>query len=246
MSPTAANPPTADWQARLDRFARQRPDAPLMAPYLAYLLLLTLQYALPYEWRPLAAAVRGVGALLVVWAFRRHLPPLGKLHLGWAVLFGVIAAALWVGGQKAFNELGLPIGLPPLFAAQPEIVNPHHELATAWQFWLEVVSKIAVAVIAVPVVEELFWRGFLLRALINWSEPEKVPLGAFTWFSFVGTALLSTLQHPYNWTISIFCWLLFNGLFYWKKSLLFLMIVHGVTNLALYIHVVYAGDWAFW
>jgi hypothetical protein len=105
----------------------------------------------------------------------------------------------------------------------------------------------------VPVVEEVFWRGFLLRALIYWDRFEKVPLGTFTWVSFLGTSLLSTLEHPDNWGVSILCWFLYNGLMYWKKSILCLIITHGVTNLVLYLYVLYAAihagqtqAWLFW
>ena len=38
----------------------------------------------------------------------------------------------------------------------------------------------------------------------------------------------------------------FNALFYWKRSILFLVLVHGITNLALYVYVVYTNDWMFW
>ena len=38
-------------------------------------------------------------------------------------------------------------------------------------------------VIVVPLVEEIFWRGFLLRYLIN-EKFTEVPIGAFSWFSF--------------------------------------------------------------
>jgi CAAX prenyl protease-like protein len=95
-------------------------------------------------------------------------------------------------------------------------------------------------------VEELFWRGFILRAFVSWDRFDEVPWGKFTWLAFIGSSLLSTLQHPANWGVSIACWMLFNALFYWKKSLLCLMITHAVTNLALYIYVVRAGDWQFW
>jgi hypothetical protein len=40
--------------------------------------------------------------------------------------------------------------------------------------------------------------------------------------------------------------MLFNGLFYWKRSLLFLMLVHGITNLVLLVYVVGYRDWIFW
>ena len=107
-------------------------------------------------------------------------------------------------------------------------------------------SSITRAVMIVPVVEELFWRGFILRAFVNWDRFDQVPLGRFTWMAFLGSSLLSVVQHPGNWGVSMVCWMLFNGLFYWRKSLLCLMITHGVTNLALYWYVVRTGDWQFW
>jgi CAAX prenyl protease-like protein len=108
-------------------------------------------------------------------------------------------------------------------------------------FWANSLTRIAVAITAVPVVEEIFWRAFLLRALIDWNNFEKLPLGAFTWMSFLGTALLSTVQHPDTWVVSIFCWFAFNGLMYWTRSLLCLVICHGVTNLVLYAWVLFVG-----
>ena len=136
----------------------------------------------------------------------------------------------------------------PLFPGTPDDpteLSPFAGLSAAVA-WLNVVTKIGVAVTTVAVVEELFWRGFLLRALISWAEFEKEPLGAFTWFSFIGTSLISTIQHPDTWAVSIPCWLFFNAVMVWKKSLLMMMITHGLTNLFLYIYVIYAGDWALW
>ena len=103
-----------------------------------------------------------------------------------------------------------------------------------------------VACTAVPVVEELFWRAFLLRALIDWQNFERIPLGTFTWLSFLGTAAISTLQHPDNWGVSVLCWMAFNAVFYWTRSILCLVLLHGFTNLALYLMVLRVGDWAFW
>jgi CAAX prenyl protease-like protein len=115
------------------------------------------------------------------------------------------------------------------------------------------VTRILVASTTVAVVEEVFWRGFLLRALIDWSNFEKIPLGTFAWRSFLLTALLSTLEHPDNWAISIPCWFAFNALMYWKKSVLFLVLIHGFTNLFLYIWVILnavrwedPSAWMFW
>lgn len=233
---------------RLDAWFRERPDMALMAPYLAYLLLLALQSIEPFDTqaRWLSHVLRGVGSLAVFWLVRRHLPPWGKPHLLLAIAAGAACAVLWAGGQHVFNRLGVPMHIPlPLFTAG-EISDPTTIWTNATEFWVTAVLKVAVACTAVPIVEELFWRAFLLRALIRWDDFERVPLGTFRWRSFLGTSLLSTLQHPSNWLISIFCWFAFNGLFYWKKSILFLVLVHAFTNLFLYVYVLAARDWQFW
>jgi CAAX prenyl protease-like protein len=231
--------------ARLDRLGRTRPDVVLMAPYMVYLVLLGLVAVLPPRWEWTAITVRGVGSLGVVWLLRKHLPPWGKPYWIIAIAAGFFAAWLWYGGQYLVEEVGLG-GRLPVYPGSHVIQDPRDVLGAGRLFWATVVLRIAVACTAVPVVEELFWRAFLLRALINWHEFERIPLGQFTWFSFVGTALLSTLQHPDNWAVSILCWLLFNAIFCWTRSILCLVILHALTNLMLYLYVVRVDDWAFW
>ena len=238
---------TTGWQARIDSFLAHRPDVALMAPMMVYLALLGVRDLLPPEHGVWAALLRGVGGLLAVWVVRRHLPPWGAPHWRIAIPAGILVAIGWVVGQHFFNSLGVPVRLPlPLFGEAGPPVDPRDVLGSEKLYWWSVVTRIAVAVITVPIVEEIFWRAFLLRALVSWADFERVPLGRFTWFSFLGTSLLSTVQHPDNWLVSIFCWMAFNALFYWRPSVLFLVIVHGVTNLALYVYVVEAGDWMFW
>jgi len=224
-----------------------------MFVYLGLLALRDTSF-LTYEYRWAASLIRGVGGLWVVWLFRRHLPPWGKAHVLLAAVMGVLIATGWYYGQYFFNWLGLPHRMPlPIFSGDFELVDPRDSLGTGGLFWSTVVTRIVVASTTVAVVEELFWRAFLLRAFIDWSEFEKKPLGMFTWKSFLLTSLLSTLEHPDNWAVSIPCWFAFNALMYWKKSILFLVFVHGFTNLFLYIwvlvEVLHRGNeqaWMFW
>lgn len=235
--------------------AEDRPDVALIAPMLVYLALLALRDTLlPYEYRWLASLIRGAGGLAVVWMLRRHMPPWGKPHVLLAAVAGVLIAAGWYYGQYFLNWLGVPHRIPiPLFPGEFELVDPRDKLGTGGLFWTTVAARILVASTTVAVVEEVFWRAFLLRALIDWAEFEKVPLGTFAWRSLVLTSLLSTLEHPDNWAISIPCWLAFNALMYWKKSVLFLVFVHGFTNLFLYVWVLLNAvcwhdrtAWMFW
>lgn len=239
----------------LDRFAADRPDFVLIAPMLVYLALLALRDTLlPYEYRWLANLIRGAGGLGVVWLLRRHLPPWGKAHFVLALIAGILIAAGWYYGQYLFDYLGVPHRSPlPLFPGEAGLTDPRDKLGAGGLFWSTVVTRIVVASTTVAVVEELFWRAFLLRALIDWGKFETIPLGTFAWRSFLLTSLLSTLEHPDNWAVSIPCWFAFNALMYWKKSILFLVLVHGFTNLFLYIWVilntVHWGNqsaWMFW
>jgi uncharacterized protein len=233
----------------ITRLADKRPDIILVAPFMVYLLLLGLNDLVPESYMPVPIIIRGIGGIVVFWLLRRHMPSLGRAYWGTALIAGVLVAAGWVGGQYLFNQI--QIGSFNfgdrlfLFPGTIDASDPRADIG-AFSWYAQATTRITVACITVPLVEEIFWRGFMLRALIDWDRFDKIPLGTFTWFSFVGTALLSTLQHPDNWAISIFCWFAYNGLFYWRKSLLFLMITHGVTNLALYIYVIAAEDWLFW
>lgn len=243
---------------------RAEPRVPLMGPYMAYLLLMMFVTGLPEGagYQHLGIVLHIGGATWATWLLRHHWPALGQSHFGLALIVGILGAWLWVAGQHGLSgvEIGgyalgdrLSLGLdaPFLRLVPIEVVDVSHRFATPWAFWTHVILKITRAITIVPIVEELFWRGFILRAFVNWNHFESVPIGRLTWFAFLGSSLLSVLQHPGNWGVSILCWMLFNALFYWKKSLRCLMITHGVTNLALYGYVVWThlnghGDWQFW
>ena len=234
-----------DLQAAIDRIGAARPDVVLMAPFMAYLLLLGLTHALPATWQPATIAFRGAGALVVAWLLRRHLPPWGKPHWLIAIVGGTLAAWGWVAGQVFFDDLGLP-GRLPLYPGDKVAVDPRDALGAGNLFWGTWWLRMTVACTAVPVVEEIFWRAFMLRILIDWQNFERVPLGQFTWISFLGTSLLSTFQHPDNWAVSVLCWMAFNAVFYWTRSILCLVLLHGITNLILYLIVLRVGDWSHW
>ncbi len=235
------------WLASL---VKAEPRAPLVAPYMAYLLLLAAGDLFPVNLSWLAMSLHMGLVAWVICLFRRHYPTLGRAHWPIAVVGGLLAAWGWVAGQHFLSGkivAGYDLGGRLLFyPGEASPYDPHTDFGDGAAFWVHVVLKITRACTVVPVVEELFWRGFILHAFVNWHRPEEVPWGRFSWLAMVGSALLSTMQHPDNWGVSIGCWLLFNALFYWTKSLRCLMIMHGVTNLALYVYVVRSGDWQFW
>lgn len=226
------------------------PRAPLIIPYMAYLVLLAFMDWFPTKLLPVAIGFHIVAGLWAALLFRHYWPPLGRPHVFIAIVSGVAAAALWVKGQHLLN--GIHVGDYRLgsrlffYPGHAKPYNPHVDFGDGTLFWVYAILKITRACTVVAIVEELFWRGFILKAFVNWHRPENVPLGTFTWRAMIGSALLSTIQHPDAWGVSIACWLFFNSLFFWKRSLLMLMITHAVTNLVLYVYVLREGDWQFW
>lgn len=101
-------------------------------------------------------------------------------------------------------------------------------------------------VIVVPLVEEIFWRGFLLRYLIR-EKFETVPFGTFSWLSFSIVTVAFALSHqPADWPAGIFAGALYNLVAYRTRSLGSCVFTHALTNLALGLWIVSTRQWGFW
>ena len=106
------------------------------------------------------------------------------------------------------------------------------------------VIRIFGASVVVPIMEELFWRSFLIRYLIN-SKFESIPLGTFSLFSFVATVVLFGLEHDL-WLAGMMAGMAYTGLLYYTKRLWPCILAHAVTNFALGVHVLLTGEWRWW
>jgi len=101
-------------------------------------------------------------------------------------------------------------------------------------------------VVVVPLVEEIFWRGFLLRYLIA-ERFEEVPFGKFSWLSFLVVSLAFCFSHSApDWGAALITGMLYNCVAYRTKSLTSCIIAHAVTNLLLGIWIMKTGQWGFW
>lgn len=100
------------------------------------------------------------------------------------------------------------------------------------------------AVLVVPLMEELFWRSFLLRYIVL-KDFEKVPLGTFTWPSCLITVLLFGLEHDFIFA-GMMAGAAYNLILYRTRSLSQCVLAHAVTNLALAGYVLTTQNWQFW
>ena len=150
-----------------------------------------------------------------------------------AVCAGLLVLATWIFLEDFLPKAGNPTGFNPAeFSLGP--VSEKTVLAI----------RILGAALVVPFMEELFWRSFLMRYLVN-SNFQAVRLGTFTWFSFMAVTLLFGLEH-YRIIQGIVAGAVFGLLVIKQKNLGGAIISHAVTNLGLGIYVLTTGSWHLW
>ncbi len=105
--------------------------------------------------------------------------------------------------------------------------------------------RTARAALLVPVLEELFWRGWLPRWLQD-NRFWRVPLGTYSAFAFWGTALLFAAEHGPFWEVGLLCGVIYNWWMRRTGSLGDLILTHAVTNFALSAFTIATQRWVFW
>ncbi len=96
----------------------------------------------------------------------------------------------------------------------------------------------------VPLLEELFWRSFLLRYATD-ARFKTVPLGKYSTEAFAIVAVIFGLAHS-KWLAAILTACIYALLPRQTRNLLACVVAHGVTNLSLGVYVVAARDWVYW
>jgi len=172
------------------------------------------------------------GLLISFWPqYRLRMPSKGWI----AVAIGVLVFACWVSPQVLFHRPARIDGFNPgLFAASPAA------------YWAELGLRLVRAALVVPLIEEIFWRGFLLRYLIN-EDFEDVPFGTYTRQANLIVGVAFMLEHqPPDWPAAIAAGLLYNIVAYRTKSLSSCVLAHALTNALLAAFILYTRQWGFW
>jgi hypothetical protein len=174
-----------------------------------------------------------VAVLVVFWKSYDELNAegLNLKHGLWAIAVGILVFILWIQMDWHFATMGTP-----------EPFNPNR-LPSDWIYPF-FAFRLLGASIVVPIFEELFWRSFILRYLIN-PDFQKVEIGAFSWLSFGVSSLLFGLEHHF-WLAGIMAGVFYNLLLYKTKNLYYCIVAHGLTNLILGVYVIESGEWKFW
>jgi uncharacterized protein len=213
-------------------------------PFAAFMALLALRGAAPVDgswgfdprWL-YGATVLVVGAMLVWWwrdygeLARQNLPTPGEAAL--AVAVGLAVFGAWIHLDAPWMML-MSEGAAPFLPVD----------ASGALDWPLVVVRWVGAALLVPVMEELFWRSWLMRWIASpqWEavDPRRAGLKAIVLSTFV-FMLAHTL-----WLAAILAGLAYAWLYVRSGKLWLPVIAHAVTNGVLGIWVVMTGRWEFW
>ena len=186
------------------------------------------------------------------WLYALNLLVVGGMLLAWWREYGELA---WQNAPTAREcALAVAVGLA-VFALWIQLDAPWMQIGDATAAFVPVDAQgrlnwplIAVrwlgAALLVPVMEELFWRSFLMRWLqspvFEGLDPRRTGAKAVLLSTFV-----FMLAHPL-WLAAIVAGLAYALLYRSTGKLWPAVIAHAVTNGALGIWVVHSGQWQFW
>jgi len=176
----------------------------------------------------------GIGAIIYFWKQYDEI----KLKfdpLAWLVGLGLIV--VWIGVDLITRHYGINF----VYQGNPleaEVFNPYGFSMPI----LAIAAKLVGMVIVAAVVEELFIRSFLTRFFIDSRNWAKIPIGKFSWFSFIVTVLIFGFLH-FTWFIGILAGIIFNLWYYYRKDIFSCIQCHASANLFLIIYVLSTADW---
>jgi hypothetical protein len=182
--------------------------------------------------------LRVLAAAIALWIYRSSYSELRWKELAEpkqiaaTLTVGIAVFCLWIGAASVLGTDGNPRGFNPTLFEDPFVR------------WALIAARLSGAVLVVPIMEELFWRSFLLRYLVR-TDFQQVPIGLFTWSSFVISVLLFGFEHHLI-IAGMIAGTAYNMLLYYTRSIAHCTVAHSVTNLLLGVYVLYTGSWYFW
>ncbi len=220
LMPLAAYMFAATWEPDAENFDLQRYAMVYIAKVVITVALLGAAFPvmrqLSWKISPLAFVVGLAGG--VVWVL------LSSLHIEWWVL-EQLGRGQWIDGIR-----------------RPEL-DPFAE-DTGLAKWL-LATRLFGLVLVVPLAEELFLRGFLLRFFTD-EKWWQLPVGALSRTAmFAGTAY-GILAHPSEVIAAALWFSAVTWLSIRTKSFGACVVAHALTNLVLGVYVLTFQDWTLW
>lgn len=208
-----------------------KPYIPYIVPFILFIIftyagpLFNISLLIIYPLKTIVVAT----SLIYFWNDYKH--EIGFSFDWLTIISGIFVFIIWVLPQGLYPQIGY------------SEFNPY-KLTSGYGVYFAIAIRIIGASLVVPLMEELFWRSFALRYAID-TDFKSVPLGQFSWFSFIFVSVIFGFEH-HQWLVGIIAGLVYAGILYRKKDLFVPILSHAITNLLLGVYVVATRKWFFW
>ena len=191
--------------------------------------------ALDSRWISLLRPI--VTALLLAFFWRRYVelrdaPRLRAGDVGLAIAAGFAVFGAWItfdhgwaligGGRGGFVPLGSDGTLDPALATM----------------------RLAGLVLVVPIMEELFWRSFVMRRIADRNFLAVDPRRA-GWLAFALSSALFASEHAL-WFAGLLAGLAYGACYMRSRNLWIPILSHAITNATLGLWILATAQWHFW
>jgi exosortase E/protease (VPEID-CTERM system) len=183
-----------------------------------------------FEW---LYPIRFLAAGAALWCFRKHYRLLDWRISWFAPLIGIGVFFMWIGLDMVSGGAGAS-SIPAAFAAMP-----------AWARIVWLAGRIGAAVITVPIAEELAFRGFLLRRLVQ-AEFDAVEPSTVTWLPILISSLIFGVLHGNRWVAGAAAGFLYTATYSRRGRIGDAAMAHAVTNALLAGWIIFSGSWGLW
>jgi CAAX prenyl protease-like protein len=225
------------------RISASAPVAPgtaaFVAPFVGYVGIMAVEHALGLSLVWSYAVRLAVACLLVAMFSRPYLSfrpsaPLTSIGIGIAVFL------IWIGPDILFGYRRFWLFENGLTGSAVSSMAP----ALKTNVLFLVLRSLGTSIV-VPIVEELFWRGWLMRWLID-KDFLKVPLGQYVPSAFWIVAVLFASEHGAFWEVGLAAGIIYNWWIIRTRNLADCILAHAVTNAILAAYVIRMEQWQYW
>ncbi|MFN7994954.1 MAG: CAAX prenyl protease-related protein [Bryobacteraceae bacterium] len=210
-----------------------------IAPFALFICLLAIRRWFTPE---LFLSFRFVVITAVLAVFAPRVLPWRPRYFFSSIALGVLVFGIWIGPDRIFGAGYREFWLfhNPVTGAAVSTL-PARVRGSAFFMTLRVIES----VVLVPILEELFWRGWLMRWLIR-ADFTKVPLGTYTPNSFWIVAVLFAAEHGPYWEVGFIAGIAYNWWATRTRNLADCIVAHAVTNAVLAAYVLTFDQWQYW
>jgi CAAX prenyl protease-like protein len=210
-----------------------------VAPFAAFVVSMAIErfIPLPGQW---LYPVRFCIVLTLILAFSRPYLNFRPSHALASIALGLAVFVIWIGPDVVFGYRDSWLFNNSITGKAASSLPPHLKRNIGFMT-LRCVSSFAL----IPIFEELFWRGWMMRWLID-KEFLKVPLGSYLPSAFWIVAALFASEHGPYWEVGLIAGIAYNWWIIRTRNLADCILAHAVTNATLSAYVLYTGQWQYW